>query len=635
SSGTEISFDITARLDELPGLMVSLMAFLVVLSLEGLGMRRVIGRGDHQRIRGVSVLSALAIGFVAILGTFAVSYQAYEHSRDAIRKTVADANLALGRTVCNVAFEELPESEAVDRESVLERISDKWSRTVVPYDDAYLCVIGPEGKLDLHTAKPQMQGTDVSNIVVSEENSQTVLQLLKSHESWSGRNINARGISQLVGYHYESMLDSLVAVHIPVTTVDAGFRAAVIPWIGGIVLIGGILMPLSLGMLFHHSRQAHAEAVASLTALRESEEKFRVLTEKSPAIVLIARAEKIVYCNSMLTAITGYSSDELLGMHVQGIVHPDYRDLVVGRHRRRIKGEPVPTHYEIKIVTKSGRERWVDFSAQLIEFEGEPAVLAASVDVNDRKLAEEQLHQKESQLAHVSRLSMMGEMVAGIAHEINQPLSAIANYALATKNSIETSGNCDANVLGWLERINEQAVSCGEIIQRLRNFVKKGDDKKWTDLNDIVRDSLALLECEIRHISVFVDSRLPDTETLVFGNPLELQQVVVNLLQNACDAVKDEANAKISISVHKHGNTVQLIVADNGPGIDPLCVNKVFDAFFTTKSNGMGIGLAISKSIIEDHGGRLAFDPEATTGTSFHIDLPAADITTGGTHNVA
>ena len=625
SSGSPMSFDFAARPEELPGLMVTLMAFLLVLNLEGLVKRRVSTSQPEKRLPGVPILPALGIGLAAILGIVTVSWFAYVTSRSAIRTIVADDNLALGQTVCNVAFGEGEMGEAWERPQALKKIRDTWSQTSLPYAGSYLSVIGPTGTVDLHTGHAGWQGEDVGHLLVSQESDETLLELLQKHGTWRGRNLTPRGVPELAGYHYEPTIDSLVTVHTPLQTVDEGFRTAVVPWVGGIALIGGLLMPLSLGLLFRSSRQAHAEAVASLTALQESEEKFRVLTERSPAVIFITRNNEIVYGNSMLCTITGYSSSELLGLPIKELLHPAYHDLLVDRQQRSSPADSAPHQEELIIITKSGVYRWLDMSAQLIDFEGQPSVLVTCLDLTKRKNTEEQLRQKESQLAHVSRLSAMGEMVAGIAHEINQPLAAIANFALASENSLQkTDYEFEQPIASWLEKINEQALACGEIIQRLRRFVTKGDDiRTLTDLNQVTRDSLALLNNEIRHSSIVIHTHLPDSDMVVYSNPIELQQVIVNLLRNACDAVQDEEKPIIEIRVVRLTDCVRFTIQDNGPGIQKERQRKMFDAFFTTKAHGMGMGLAISKSLIEAHGGTLRFDDGAANGATFHIDLPS------------
>ena len=357
--------------------------------------------------------------------------------------------------------------------------------------------------------------------------------------------------------------------------------------------------------------------------LRASEAKFRVLSEKSPAIVLIAQNDRLVYCNPAGVAVTGYAVEELLGMRFTDIVHADYRRLVVDRHRQRLRGETVPARYEIEIVTKSGADRWLDLAAEVIDFEGSTAVLVNCIDVTERKLAEQRLHEIEKQLAHVSRLSTMGEMVAGIAHEINQPLYAISNLAAACRHKLEAMDHqFDAPVETWLQQVSQQAVRCGEIVRNLRRFVNRNDrERTWVDLNNVVRDSVALVRNSSHQQTVF-DCHLPNPAPRVYASEVQLQQVVVNLLRNACDATSACAAPKVDICVKSADDRAQVTVRDNGMGFEEQQRDSLFEAFFTTKPEGLGMGLAISKSIIDAHCGKLHVDPGTSTGAAFHIELP-------------
>ncbi|MCA9266845.1 MAG: PAS domain S-box protein [Planctomycetales bacterium] len=625
SGGSVITLDTLARLDELPGLFVSLIAFLLVLNLEGLVDRAAHRQRPAPSLGGTPIWPVVAIGAGSIVGVVAVSFFAYENSRSAVRQHVATENLAVGRTVSGIALSGIPSDVPLDKDEALERISRAWSQTSVSHKGTYLCVIGSDGRLELHSLKPEMKGTDVGGTTLSKASGQTVNDLLKAHGNWSGQNTNFRGFVQLVGYHYVPEIDSLMAVHVPVKSVDAEFRTAAAPWIWSIALIGGMLMPLALGLLYHNARRRHAQALASLAALRESEEKFRLLTESSPAVVFIVRDDRIVYGNPMFAVTMGCSIARLTTLHVDDVVAPQQRAAFHDRLGRLLAGETTFQRFDLQITTAQGELRWLDFAAQRIDYSGAGAVLATCVDVTEQKTAAESLRLKETQLAHVSRLSTMGEMVAGIAHEINQPLSAIANFATASKNAVEKDGRpFDAPVGDWLTRIHDQAVRCGEIIQRLRRFVKKNPvDHEWTDLKRVVTESLALVDNDLRQISCIVDCRLPDEEVNVHGNAVELQQVVVNLLRNACDAVRDQPAPQIGLRVVRQADHARLTIHDNGPGVDASQLGSLFDAFFTTKSHGMGMGLAISKSIIESHGGNLRFNPAETPGATFYFELPA------------
>ncbi len=346
-------------------------------------------------------------------------------------------------------------------------------------------------------------------------------------------------------------------------------------------------------------------------------------------MVAIIQGASIKYANPALTAVSGYANEEIMRMTFLDIVHPEERDLIKDRSIRRQRGESVPSRYELPIQTKVGTRRWVDFSAELIEYEGRSAVLGIGVDITSRKTVEEKLRRKEIELVHVSRLSMMGEMVAGIAHEINQPLFAISNFAQACSKTLETLDyESDVPIETWLTQLSEQAVRCGNIIRRLRSFVKKSDDE-WTvvDLNEVVHDAVALVRFDVRRKPTAIDCRLLDPGPRVYGSEVQLQQVLVNILQNACDATAERTDPEVSVQLEVGNRRAFIRVRDNGPGIDERHRKQLFHAFFSTKPDGLGMGLAISKSIIEAHRGRLRLESSPHSGATFHIELPLCEST--------
>jgi two-component system NtrC family sensor kinase len=241
--------------------------------------------------------------------------------------------------------------------------------------------------------------------------------------------------------------------------------------------------------------------------------------------------------------------------------------------------------------------------------------------------AAEELREKEIELAHVSRLSTVGEMVAGIAHEINQPLYAIANFAAASKQLLGQSGSQNHDQLRTLNRqITEQAVRAGEIIRRLREFVKKTEGSRSPLLvTDALTHSNQLMACEAqrKHVSVRIEPS-HDPSVRVFADKIQLEQILVNLLQNSFDAMlENDADNRVTIvRTSVIDADVHISVEDQGVGIADLSDKKLFEPFFTTKTRGMGMGLAISRTIAEAHGGRICANPGRETGTVFTVVLP-------------
>jgi PAS domain S-box-containing protein len=243
-------------------------------------------------------------------------------------------------------------------------------------------------------------------------------------------------------------------------------------------------------------------------------------------------------------------------------------------------------------------------------------------DVTPIKESERRERQRVTELAHVSRLASMGEMATEIAHEINQPLAAIAMYSAAGLRTLSGGGE-QAKLEGWLEAINAQAKRASEIIRRLRRFLQKGETQQGpVDLNQIIREAAALLAHEAKSHDVTFELDLADDLPAIQGDRVLLQQVVFNLGRNAIDAVRDQAEeGRVRLSSSFDGQRVMVKVSDNGPGVDAALGENIFDSFITNKKDGLGMGLAISRSIVEAHAGSLRYTTNPGGGTTFMFSL--------------
>lgn len=412
--------DVTTHLEELPGVMVSVMAFLGVLNVEDF-VRRGASRGQNQAIPstgGPPILPALAIGFTSLLAIIGVAFFAFKYSRDAIRQTVANSNLAMAQTVCEVTLGDTRHPGGERREEALKRLRQTWVRTHSPHENSYLCVVGPSGKLDLHSLNPEMQGTNVGRGVVSESSGQTVMQLLQAQGSWSGQNTSFRGIRQLVGYHYEPLIDSLVVVHIPAKIVDDGFEAAAAPWIASMALIAGLLLPGSLGLLLYSSRRPSIRtpdnAVSppdNAVSPDESEEKFDTLLESLQDVVWSADADgRIQFINSAGERLYGRRVAELAANPAfwLEVVHPDDRDRA--RDSNSVLMQTGSSSLEYRIIRPDGSVRWISDRKNIVAGEaGEPVRIGGiATDITARKQAEDALWRSEANLAQAERRAGLG-----------------------------------------------------------------------------------------------------------------------------------------------------------------------------------------------------------------------------------
>jgi PAS domain S-box-containing protein len=248
-----------------------------------------------------------------------------------------------------------------------------------------------------------------------------------------------------------------------------------------------------------------------------------------------------------------------------------------------------------------------------------------STEVTERKRAEEAARQHQAELTHVLRLSTMGEMAAGLAHEINQPLAAIVNYAQGCSRRLRGNRSAVDAVLPVIDDIASEALRAGEIIRRLRSLVRKETPRQdWIDLSDVAGETLRLVQPDtFQHgVTVRLDAE-PDLPH-VHGDRIQLEQVVLNLLRNAIDAMLEvEEPRELQVRIARVGDAgVELAVRDTGHGMAPLVAERVFDPFFSTKPGGLGMGLSISRTIIEVHHGRLSVTSNPDRGVTFLVSLP-------------
>ena len=394
---------------------------------------------------------------------------------------------------------------------------------------------------------------------------------------------------------------------------------------------------------------AHARAGAAENALRESEKRFRTLSEATDAMVFMIRGTRYFYINPAAEKVTGYSLEELQSMNHWDLAHPDYKEIIRKRGEDRQQGKKVVSWYEYKIVTKSGEERWLDVAASYIEYDGQPAVIGTAFDVTDRKRAEEQIKSQERQLIQADKMATLGILVSGVAHEINNPLNFILlNARIAAKawneitpileDYMESKGDFALAGMPYskarerigelISGISEGAARIEKIVTGLRNFSRRdqGDLKEAVDINSVAESALLIVNDLVRksttRFSAAYGKKLPP----VLGNHQQLEQVVINLITNACQALPDKERAVfLSTAWDPRGKRVRVVIADEGQGIPPDDMKHVLDPFFTTKRNsgGTGLGLSISYNIVRNHGGDLRLASEPGKGTTGESTLPA------------
>lgn len=365
-------------------------------------------------------------------------------------------------------------------------------------------------------------------------------------------------------------------------------------------------------------------------SLLASEERFRKLIEHAPeAVVLFDRETgRFAMANPAAEKLFKLSVDKLtkLGpVDLSPVTQPDGRPSKEKALELIAKTDAGETPiFEWVFCDREGNEFPCEVRLLLLPNDQQSLIRASITNVSDKKQREASLKRMESKLTQVARVSTMGELVGGLAHELNQPLYAIQNYGKACRNLVASQARTDdANLLDWLSKITSTAEYAGEILMRLRNFVSREPiQRQRINLGEMIETAISLTKHEAQTHHVRIDYSIADSLPPVSADAVQIQQVLVNLLQNAFDATAEQSfgPASVRISVEPEGGFVAITVADNGPGL-PEIEQSIFDAFTSTKPQGLGLGLAISKTIIESHGGTLTARNRESRGAEFQFTL--------------
>jgi C4-dicarboxylate-specific signal transduction histidine kinase len=280
--------------------------------------------------------------------------------------------------------------------------------------------------------------------------------------------------------------------------------------------------------------------------------------------------------------------------------------------------------WEARKVRKDGAMIWVRETAKAVPRTNGPIVLIACEDITEQKRAAEALRQAQADLAHVSRVTMMGELTASLAHEVNQPITAAVTNAKTCVRWLDGDTPNIEEARDAAMRSAKNGTRAAEIISRIRLLFQKGTpQRELVDINEVMREIIVLLRSEATRYSISVWTKLGTGLPSLMADRVQLQQVFMNLVLNGIEAMKDvDDQRELFIKSERWENEQVLVsVHDTGSGLPPQA-DQIFDAFFTTKLHGTGMGLSISRSIVESHGGRLWADDNSPRGATFHIALP-------------
>jgi two-component system sensor kinase FixL len=379
------------------------------------------------------------------------------------------------------------------------------------------------------------------------------------------------------------------------------------------------------GELLHSSRRS--AVMLTRNALAGAAHLQSILDTVPEAMIVIDERGVMQSFSSAAERLFGYRAVEAIGQNVKVLMPEPYRTAHDGYMRRYLDtGER--RIIGIGRVVVGQRKDNSTFPMELAVGEmksGDQRFFTGFIrDLTERQRTEARLQELQSELVHISRLTAMGEMASTLAHELNQPLSAISNYLKGSRRLLEGTEDERSGMLrDALEKAADQAIRAGQIIRRLRDFVSRGEtEHRVESVAKLVEEASALSLVGVKDRGIRVQFQFDPTVDLVIADRVQIQQVLLNLIRNAMDAMETATRRELVVSiVPAEDHQVRISVADTGSGIAPEIAEQLFTPFITTKRQGMGVGLSISRTIIEAHGGRIWVEPNPGGGTIFHFTL--------------
>lgn len=372
-----------------------------------------------------------------------------------------------------------------------------------------------------------------------------------------------------------------------------------------------------------------SELKAAELAQRESEMRMRSLLDIVPdGIVIINEQGSIQSFSPAAERLFGFDAAEVIGKNVKILMPTPYKEAHDGyldRYRRTSERHIIGIGRVVVGQRKSGETFPMELQVGEFRFAGQRLFTGFVRDLTEAQEAKRRIQDLQAELLHASRLSVMGQMASTLAHELNQPLTAVVNYLEAARHLLGETPDATVAIDGLMGRAVGQAERAGDVIRKLRQFVGKGEtDKRVESLNKLVEEALALALVGARQLGVRVSLDLDHTLPPVLADSVQIQQVVLNLVRNAAEAMEAVERRELTIAtrVTASGGTAEIEVADSGPGIAAELADRLFQPFATTKRNGMGLGLSICREIVEAHQGDLSAEPNPTGGTIFRVRLP-------------
>jgi two-component system sensor kinase FixL len=359
--------------------------------------------------------------------------------------------------------------------------------------------------------------------------------------------------------------------------------------------------------------------------------EFQALLDAAvDAIVVIDERGDILTFSRAAERMFGRAAADVVGKNVNILMAEPHRSRHDGYMQRYAEtGEPhiIGKGREVDALRANGEVFPVSLAVGEARDGGKRRFVGIIRDLSAQRAAEQHSRSTEVKLAHVGRFNLMGEMAAGIAHEINQPLAAIATYAQAGKRVLQQATPDVAMLADICNKIDDQARRAGQVIANLRKFIRKQEiETRSLDVNRVVADVMTLIEADARSEGIAVHVRTRDDLPAVRADALQLQQVLLNLTRNSVDAMRGGLGKDRGIVIATgpgERSGVRITVTDHGHGVSPQLGDNIFHPFITTKRDGLGVGLAISRTIVQSYGGALTYADNPAGGSIFTIELPA------------
>jgi len=368
--------------------------------------------------------------------------------------------------------------------------------------------------------------------------------------------------------------------------------------------------------------------------LANSERRFRAIFNSSYQFIgLLEPDGTLVQANQTALELGGLREEDVIGRPFWDTNWWRYSTEVQNRLKAAVMqaSQGTSVGYEENVLGADNAIRTIEFTLEPVKNQqGEVVfIIPEGRDISDRKRSEEERQRHRQEIAHVMRLGTMGEIASSMAHELNQPLAALASYCDAAMTLTRALPEPPQKLFDILERATEQAHRAGDIIRHLREFIGKGKDAiRSLDLDRVIEDLGVLLGSELKTAKVTLEQQLGSQGRKVMGNKVQIEQVLVNMVMNSVEAIQGARTTGGKVVLRTcllEGGAVEVTVTDDGPGIDPGMFEKMFNSFQTSKSSGMGMGLSISRSIIEAHGGKIWADRQRRDGAVFGFSLPLCE----------